>query len=85
MANLILDCIAQLQCVMVQKSSLAGGGAGSLHLEMCFLSAQGGMGQVLRVRLVSWLSQLGPRVECSPLTWSSTAGLVSTHETGMTR
>lgn len=76
MANLILDYIAQLQCIVVQKSSVASGGAGSLSLAMCLLPAHAVMSQGLGVKKVG-LSDLGPRVACSPLTWSSMARLVS--------
>lgn len=52
MANLILDCIPQLQCVVVQKASSASGGPGSLPLEMCLLPALGLMSQGLRFNKV---------------------------------
>lgn len=65
MANLILDCIPHLQCIMVQKASSASGGPGSLPLEMCLFPAHGRMNQGLRFNKVG-VSELGPRVECSP-------------------
>lgn len=52
MADLILDCIPQLQCIMAQKASSASGGPGSLSLEMCLLLAHGLMSQGLRFNKV---------------------------------